>query len=108
MFVGGGVGGSDSCPAVGDDGASRSEGVGVEPGGGFAQKDVVHLLGLVCPDFPEEFVAQVSTTRAVTELDRAHKVACKGLHRMSYDRAASSDTVPSCTVITQHAHLHVN
>eukprot|EP00904_Undaria_pinnatifida_P003428 jgi/Undpi1/13086/HiC_scaffold_8.g02748.m1 len=58
VFVGGGVGGSDSCPAVGDDGASRSEGVGVEPGGGFAQKDVVHLLGLVCPDFPEELVAQ--------------------------------------------------
>lgn len=28
-------------------------------GGGFEQKDVVHLFGLVCPDFPEEIVVRV-------------------------------------------------
>ncbi|CAM9729255.1 unnamed protein product [Ectocarpus sp. 4 AP-2014] len=40
----------------------------VEPGngaaagteGGFEQKDVVHLFGLVCPDFPEEIVIRVA------------------------------------------------
>ncbi|CAM9656904.1 unnamed protein product [Scytosiphon promiscuus] len=29
-------------------------------GCGFEQMDVVHLLGLVCPDFPEEIVARVA------------------------------------------------
>ncbi|CAM9633305.1 unnamed protein product [Ectocarpus sp. 12 AP-2014] len=29
-------------------------------GGGFEQKDVVHLFGLVCPDFPEEIVVRVA------------------------------------------------
>lgn len=30
-------------------------------GCGFEQMDVVHLFGLVCPDFPEEIVARVRT-----------------------------------------------
>ncbi|CAM9738525.1 unnamed protein product [Ectocarpus fasciculatus] len=29
-------------------------------GSGFEQKDVVHLFGLVCPDFPEEIVVRVA------------------------------------------------
>lgn len=27
---------------------------------GFEQRDLVHLLGLVCPDFPEEMIGWVS------------------------------------------------
>lgn len=31
----------------------------VAEGHGFEQVDVVHLFGLICPDFPEDIIARV-------------------------------------------------
>ena len=39
--------------------ANGNEAVSGTEGCGFKQMDVVHLFGLVCPDFPEDLIARV-------------------------------------------------
>ena len=76
VFVGGAGGGSGNRAAADSGGASRPEEKGLGGRGGFAQRDVVHLLGLVCPDFPEEIVSRVSVPQYPVTPVSCSTIAC--------------------------------
>ncbi|CAN0337215.1 unnamed protein product [Pylaiella littoralis] len=73
----------------------------VAEGHGFEQVDVVHLFGLICPDFPEDIIARVARilSQGSRHVRRRHSLDTR--HQSSLGKQTSSHPTPAAAAAAE-------